>query len=226
MRIVSKFQDYYDGVQSYGIDKTLVYVRHVKELLSPIDFWKNRWRSEEADYNIKVIGFCGKIYTLFEVLKNGKIIHLETLEELLLRLKDEYKREMSDWALKGLEEVIEQTKLESIKNIFIEHNTPIFVIDDSWTSIDEMGYSYHSAKLAINPCLKEYKFYRIFDAYQAYQEIGMFLGGVLPRKEPDTIEVNEACKVRQKGFDSWSFRKKTSKSKPFAKIPKGNKCTG
>src|SRR3990167_9869857 len=80
MRIISNFRDYYDGVQSLGIDSSLVYVRMKKvfdlrdENYKWIDFSKIKidlihnkltrlWNAK--DYYFKLIGFCGKLYLVF-----------------------------------------------------------------------------------------------------------------------------------------------------------------
>ena len=99
----------------------------------------------------------------------------------------------------------------NIKNImnFDSHdihrkfNTPIFM--------------YHvkenKKKIIINPNLKEFKFYKVIDSFQAFQEIQMFIGGVLGSNENEMIEIADKYKIKKHGFDKWSFRKEPQKKK-------------
>ena len=58
----------------------------------------------------------------------------------------------------------------------------------------------------INPLLKDYNFQKVLDPYTVYQELDMYINGVLGQnKEPD--EVADKYKIQQHGYDRWSFRK-------------------
>jgi hypothetical protein len=243
MRIISKFRDYYDSALGYGIDHTLVYLRKEKELeLDKLKYKdypnisNHRW---EDSYGLTIIGFCGKIIPIIKavkVIKAKSIYELDKTEDIFFygdnaleelfkyQQKDDYvqpaqrkwQTNHSDWGMDGERKQFAKIQSLGLEELFIEHNVPIFKI--------EYGEYNGIKKLTLNPCLKDYKFFKLFDSYQAFQEISMFLGGVLPRKEPDTVEVSEACKVHSKGFDSWTFRKKGSNSKKVAKTAKGKKC--
>jgi hypothetical protein len=60
---------------------------------------------------------------------------------------------------------------------------------------------------AIEPCLKDISFQKVLDPFTAYQELDMWIGGVLTK--PETIpEPADKDKVAIHGFDpKWSFRK-------------------
>lgn len=59
----------------------------------------------------------------------------------------------------------------------------------------------------VNPVLADYGFYRVFDAWQAFQEISLWLGGVLRAGEPETVAIDDSQLAAAKGFDRWSFRR-------------------
>jgi hypothetical protein len=75
-----------------------------------------------------------------------------------------------------------------------------------------VGGSRHPA-LVFNPVLKDIQFYRIVDNFTAYQELAMFVSGVLGGKSPKTIEVSNDIKIAKRGFDEWSFRKEPGKKR-------------
>lgn len=98
MKIVSKYKDYYDGIQSMGFDKSIVYVRHetVKSVKKPKSYKSYLQNSEDTleldrinletgdykpnqehiDCSELEVGFCGKLYPaiIFKHIKNEKEI--------------------------------------------------------------------------------------------------------------------------------------------------------
>jgi hypothetical protein len=97
--------------------------------------------------------------------------------------------------------------------IFRELKVPVFIYDGDFgrTEFDKKRSISNSfkPKFIINPLLKDYEFYKVFDTFQAFQEVQMFLSGVLGRGEKEIVEVQDKYKITQHGFDyKWSFRKK------------------
>jgi hypothetical protein len=54
--------------------------------------------------------------------------------------------------------------------------------------------------------LKELSFQKVLDPFTAYQELEMWIGGVIGQN-PEPAEVSDKVKIQQHGFDEWSFRK-------------------
>ena len=96
-----------------------------------------------------------------------------------------------------------------------KYKTPVIVSrfdgDYSTSIIGRPKYKY--ATFANDP-LYPIKFVSAVDPHTAFQEIQMFIGGVLGSEDPPMIEVSEKVKIASKGFDpKWSFRKKPTKRK-------------
>ncbi len=205
MYIISKQKDYYDGVVgSVGIDKTIVYERVAQEIESNKDYPKTIVELADGDsstwwdtglnrYHVKkdqkkFDGNCAFIVGFCGKLYVG------------WKFYREIKRQMpnnSDW------------KVEFTYDG--EYNTPAFVYDCDWSE-DNFGGNYRHS-FVINPKLKDLQFYKVFDAFTAFQEISMFLGGVLGVGEKEIIEIEDKYKIGQHGFDKWSFRKEPTKKK-------------
>lgn len=228
MYIISKkdYKDYYDGVAgTVGIDKTIVYERH------PIEFntretnnipdafkykrthdWKNPFRllnhirtiRGDYDYGYFIVGFCGKSYIGFkqikkskQLLNNNKLEYIPEsvfitydLNEFIDVYEKTQKRELGDDVVNYYNEIKNINALE----INRQYNTPIWV--------------YEKEHFYVNPKLSDFDFYKVFDAFTAFQEISMFIGGVLGNKEKEIIQVSDKNKIEQHGFDyKWSFRK-------------------
>lgn len=86
MRIISKFHDFYDSAQGYGIDPKLIYIRKTEEI--DTRGWRNNREVKDLeiqtavrplqdifnkmprfdhkyDYCSKIIAFCGKVYPFY-----------------------------------------------------------------------------------------------------------------------------------------------------------------
>lgn len=79
-------------------------------------------------------------------------------------------------------------------------NAPVYGKDDPYT------YQFDT------DCLKSIEFYRRLDPVQAFQEIQMWIGGVLPKPGPAMVEItDDKIKAAKHGMDKWSFRKPPEK---------------
>lgn len=58
--------------------------------------------------------------------------------------------------------------------------------------------------------LKNIQFYKKIDPYTAFQEISMWIGGILPGSGAEMAKVSDAIRIEKHGFDKTSFRKSKS----------------
>lgn len=61
--------------------------------------------------------------------------------------------------------------------------------------------------VVINPVLKAVEFFKVLDSYMAYQEIDMWVSGVLSSQNKLPEPMTDKEKVGSHGFNHWSFRK-------------------
>jgi hypothetical protein len=78
--------------------------------------------------------------------------------------------------------------------------------------VDE-GYN-KSGNFMIDCCgLGQVGFAKVVDPYAAFQELSMWVGGVLPKPGNPMVEiVDDKIKLAKHGFDKWTFRKKKDAS--------------
>jgi hypothetical protein len=62
-----------------------------------------------------------------------------------------------------------------------------------------------------NGGLQQFQFFKVFDAFTAYQEIDMFVSGTLPQSIAMPINISDKDRIQQHGFDKFSFRKPKEK---------------
>lgn len=236
MYIIAKNKDYYDGVVgTVGIDKTLVYERNTveiedsKKMLKEFQAFRN-WndRRENRFLNIGyaqidskkyetsnffLVGFCGKLYLgwKFEYKvkgwdKDGKIIEIIKTDIIYGYEKAKKHIKTSFWH-GNLDNDVEYVMKYDPINMFRELKSPVFIYDSDSRSPRK------SSVLIINPILKEWEFYKVVDSFTAFQEISMFIGGVLGIGEKEIVEIEDKYKIPQHGFDKWSFRREPSKNR-------------
>jgi hypothetical protein len=231
-------------VGSVGLDKTLVYEREFVEIEDYLEFpnefrnnqpWKRNKNNhflnlnsfsirKESKYRASdsfIIGFCGKLYLgwkfhweekelqeyggWYDMMKTDIIYGYENAKEHLNEIS--WKSNLAD----DVKYVLDYDPM----NLFREFKTPVFLYDSYYNRTSIGNYWHHNKpRFIINPCLKEWEFYKVVDAFTAFQEISMFIGGVLGIGEKEIIEVEDKYKITQHGFDyKWSFRREPSKNK-------------
>jgi hypothetical protein len=182
---------------------------------------KPEFKSRYGHSGFFILGFCGKLYIGWklytEVKRRGNPIPTLLTEYTydFYRVKEIVKTENRHGYM---EDVVNYIRGYDAMQLFRDLNAPVFVYDDDYerNSIIQWGNINTSAyrRFAINPLLKDYQFYKVFDAFQAFQEVQMFMGGVLGRGEKEILEVADKYKITQHGFDyKWSFRKMPEKNK-------------
>jgi len=244
MRIISKFHDYYDSIQSVGYDPELVYHRVQHEGIIPsvegeyysnvdrkfnmpfdlphftqsfLDTMDKRntwgWNFLPHDAYLWLIGFCGRYYMVLDtgveytgVNYNHEFFYDE--DSAVEYYKN--KLETDKISFRGFD-LIGECKINPFSDLvepFRVLNAPMFAIK----MVDRYSL-FKSKKVIVNPILKEFKFYRLFDTFSAYQEIAMFLSGVLGWPENATVDISDTDMRDSKGFDEWSFKNLPSNKK-------------
>jgi hypothetical protein len=241
MLISSKFHDYYDTISVFGIDKTCVYQRNRKELGGKFEFadgrrnYSNHWPYEEEFELIRkgiptkwvvskyVIGYCGKLYPMILVEKfaphRTQIFGLYSADEVrdffakediqLATSRYTYYsiREFSFKSEPSMKQFFEGRPFKALEKEFYDNKCPVFVygrFGDERRSRREL--------LVLNPKLKDFRFMRVKDPQTAFQDIFMFISGVLGVSEPVMVELSDKELAKKKGHDGkYSFRKPPGK---------------
>lgn len=220
-------KDYYDTAMGYGgIDKTIVFVRN-KEKTIPLE------ELRVADHNFSYIEFgdefgfpalnsvqiyfCGKLYLGIVAFMRPKKNWMGSLMKTFvfwdydhfIKVMEEYGWKIQSHKKNAIKYYFEKTGDESQRNVLIEKRITIAVLDFS-----ESVYGPYKREWYIDGYnLKQYQFAKVFDPFRAFQEIEMWLGGVLPSvgSSPPQI-VDEKIRLEKRGFDSkWSFRKEKNR---------------
>ena len=223
MLIVSKFHDYYDSASAYGIDKTCVYKRETKtegkERPDRHRFQRTVQDRDGKDWHPEkfVVGFCGKIYPAIKLTAEGYadvpfveapvkyFYEYDKLEKFLVPKKDKKRRAWHIWSGRELtnKEWFNPNSHKELEVLFDEAECPVFT--------HTKPYYEAECITVFNPCLKNVDFQKVTDPYTAFQEIYMFISGVLGTNENDMVNISDRDMLKKKGFDKWSFKKMPGK---------------
>lgn len=221
MLIVSKYKDYYDGVvKSTGVDKSVIYDRkEIVHNIIPIFFKKNDHiidltkirNKKDTLASLYVIGFCGKLYVGAKIITINSWFQSDKSIDYIYDI-DLISNNFEIWdSRKSVKNIINIVNNINARQIFIEYNTPVFIYDLNYYNCE--NWRFFDEKFIINPPLNKYKFYKIFDTYQAFQEISMFISNILVSDKKIMVDIEDKYKIEQHGFDKWSFRKESQNEK-------------
>jgi len=189
----------YRGYYSQLFSKNIKQYKHKLPLYShSVSLNNDNYRAYD-EYQLSLLGFCGKTYIFAKERKYGssdityiwdKDIIIEKMTEkgrywVSSSRKEELLNLFSDW----------DNKLNY--DIFRELNCPVFLVNKAFSNGD--------VELIKNPLLKPLNFATQFDAAQCAQELYMFMDNHLRPKEEMT-EVSDESKIASRGFDEKSFR--------------------
>jgi hypothetical protein len=198
-----------------------------KEAPVPLQTRPN-WNSNWA---LKFVGVCGKIYPVYEYMKynshqDNEYFYAYTVDDVVKvitacepeKLKMFMRKQTKKTIWFSREEFVYGTVCRYLDKYsgsdlfdeyFVEHNTPVFVIDPD---AQKSGKA-RKAVLYLNAELKPLAFAKVMDPYTAYQEIEMYMSGILGLTEPDIVNVQDRYLAESKGFDKWSFKTMPTKRK-------------
>jgi hypothetical protein len=230
MKIISDFHDYYDSVMIYGQDSDVVFNRDpitydispynseiIKKLVmmtnrpldlykwyqpSIIDYVKPKMLEYEYSFNPFRIIFCGEIYPGIQITETKNVFISSntyifyTLDELFYFL-DEKKLFVEKKFKRGFDyKRVCKSYFEgySVDRDFLIKNKITIVI---------RAYN----KILINEELQKFGFYKVLDAYSAFQTLNQWISGTLTYPPNIMLEIEDKYKVESHGFDSkYGFR--------------------
>ena len=232
MYIISSFHDYYDTAMSYGIDKSCVYARDVSEIHFnlKIDLPREVQITFSNGIGLRIIpmiiGFCGKMYPtikfeyspgygILQAPKDEYFFRFQDFEDKINMTIGFDKKTRYFWSRgyinsESTAKLFFENEFTSLLSMFREYHAPVILIEESSKTRTDI-------KLTVNPNLRQLQFVKHKDPYTAFQEISMYLAGVLGNKEKSTVQISDKDMLKQKGFDEYSFKTMKGDKKPRAK---------
>jgi hypothetical protein len=166
--------------------------------------------------------FCGKAYRYVFVREEYKnpcyrdgtgawnklhyFYDYKELEEFLQSygklVKDIYRRKFLTDELeyaRKLEAFLSQQGTDEVEDLLVKHRIV--------TARQIYSHDLHRWYWESNSPLKDCKFFKIKDPYTAFQELDMYISGVLGQQAKEVVNISDKDRIYQHGFDKYSFRK-------------------
>lgn len=221
MLIVSDFHDYYDSAHAYGIDKQVVYRRVTKNIPWEHKFmtWAERKQCPAPFEQLIgalvvrkfVIGFCGHMHPIIHIQSDigGQHCFYDAHSLGIYLGQSEMKADpklrfgfYSDYDVKSkkdTQEFFNPHNWDKLLGKFQEYKCPVFMYGRTEDK---------APSLVLNPVLKHYRFQKVKDPVSAFQDIHMYISGVLGVEHRPTVSISDKDKQAAKGHDGpYSFKK-------------------
>ena len=238
MRIISEFHDYYDTVQAFVQDDSIIYNRKTETEICHLSRIFPLWQDvsyNRFNVNFSIIGFCGQTYkkahisqyswerdeytgSFVEINKSVDIFSMEEAIEYVSDLKIKKQGTRRDIKSSALGEI--RDFWGNGRNRWYKDNSPVESNFDKYFEkapiwIASRGYSYGKNpddKITYNPMLKDTGFVKIKNPFDAHQELDMWFSNKgQPLKPIPDISDKDMRDI--KGFDNFSFKKPPSEKK-------------
>jgi len=229
LKIISPFHDYYDSAMVYFDDTILLKRKTERRFLGEVkvalpyhmdSIAISYGRGISSNHRIAAIDylyFCGKVYPLFVLFNarrhwervQGKYTHIEqrsdqvyfnSIDDLLKACEQEGLKINRSFGqpknhIEKIKERLKRMENQEISaDVFRSVGAPYFILEGNVVVV------YPELK-AITKSFK-------MDAATVYQEIEMYMGGVLGQEEKPVEPVSDIDKRNSKGFDEYSFKKR------------------
>jgi hypothetical protein len=204
-------KDFYDSALSYGMDESVVYIRHKdKRMMAnevPIKTLTYIYVRKDAARMMLEIGkiiLAGKIY---------RYVVFENPRKVVFTL-DDYNKEMS---IRGYSEYFTYRKGDNSFDVKLKPEEISWLIENKITIMrscsDSMFERIQNSYWLIEPFdLYTFQFQRFKNPYEVFQEISMWVGGILPKTGNMPVQItDDKVKIGKHGFDKFSFRKEKEK---------------
>jgi hypothetical protein len=164
--------------------------------------WSEGFFEKSEFKGARIIGFCGKLYPL-----------LQTEKFIIYDKKEVIKRTRNVryfWHDRELGACFnEYLNNPELLKIFVDKKTPVFIYGDYLDGEYKVG---KAKELIINPRLKDWGFQSVKDPVTAFQDIFMYISGVLGTPEKPMVKISDKEMAKKRGHDGkFSFRKPKGK---------------
>lgn len=232
MRIVSDFHDYYDGIQSYGQDLSVIYTRKTQEFnvtdkppkiikdiyeaicpktLYSFSLGLNSFpstiftKTHELTFTKVYILFCGNVHSGVKCTRMKKGGYEKETEFIYnVDAMFEYLRYFGV----NLNEKTSRWAKKTFEKAFNDVFSKKIHVDREWCIVNKItNVVIIGNKVIVDKPLKNVDFYRVKDSYTCYQELDMWLSGTLSYPQNFMIDIEDKYKVLEHGFDpKYGFR--------------------
>lgn len=242
MKIISKFHDYYDSGMAFGQDDEVTWIRtstettadHLSLGIESRDWFRDYelfTKSWKLKAHNEFVAFCGELHQLYIGVVEQRFYPYRDPETLFASSSDELRQKFFSFAkekeveygqnkyysrpwYQKIEDKHRKQRRDAIakylqsdcSDLHRRYDCPVL----RFTKNDE--YKQPTVKVELCPKLGVLGFQRVKDAFTAYQDIAMYISGVMGQKQNPMVPIEDKSMVLKKGFDPvYGFRTRPTK---------------
>lgn len=221
MRIVSSFHDYYDRALAHGHDERLVFVRESQRLssMSPafrnfssaVDKLPGTAQRRAGDTSVSLEPFW---VTVGEKAYPGVALNMQQKGAPAVTRMAYSAQDLTQY-LEGLGLRADDKAAGTFDRIGrivdFPGRQPLAMPPELTVQKRAALMLLRSTSVVLNPSLRSLEFYRRMSAQEVFQELEMYLGGVLAPENRPMVAIEDKYRIAQHGFDKHSFRRPPQK---------------
>ncbi|MFW6242557.1 MAG: hypothetical protein ACOC2W_00190 [bacterium] len=217
-----KFDDYRTKSRDNKYNPKYELIDFFNKLYTPKDiFYRNL---KDNVHNIvyceyQIILFCGEIHPcVYFIIKNkeqtGHIYKCCYNLESVTNTLNEFGNKNDNKLLSKVTwcyDIKKSIKSNDRLTLFFNNSIPNNIIIDfqqkyNCPIISFINQERYVQKTILNPILKNSQFVQVYDPFQTFQKLEMFISGILGAGQKDLIEIDDKHQRDKKGFDERSFK--------------------
>jgi len=230
MRIISKFNDFYDNIGIYSdnplwirkescfiIDLTkktelsLDQMRFIKRLMDslpkPVIVSGDRYYYDNHDCYF-VLLICGKLYHFLVTANNTPMVNID---DYVKHMNAKYNIMIRKVGLFGN---FDERNLQAWYQEFGNEDKLIQIHLSLKSPIIKLNHTrFKHIELTCNPNLKNLHINKLMNGWELYQDIEMFLSNQMSENKEIVPDFGDEIKRDYHGMDEWSFKRKTNTKK-------------
>lgn len=207
-------------ILAYGFREGLISLHPSVEIVGNRYYGQDGFDTRTKSYKFKavVVYFCGKKYNGITLTVKDKFTYIDE-DEITFWTYDSFLNFINGKCVDVKGYYDQDATISSFFDRKISKNEFDFLIENKYTIlISQYDLNSYNSDEQYNfkvdaPELKKIQFYKVVDAYTAFQEISMWVGGTLSYPGNTMITISDKDKIHKHGFDKWSFRKMSEKKK-------------
>lgn len=181
----------------------------------------------KLDFDAGFVLFCGKIYRYIEVQVHPRA----TVADPFATMKADFFYDLNDFVtfLQSCGKLVKDIYrrkyfgLDPVSSLRFERSVEAFLSSQGTDELEELLVKHRVVTArrlwdrdlvsrrgyfwATDAPLKDVKFFKVKDPYTAFQELDMYISGVLGQQAKEVINISDKDRIVQHGFDNSSFRK-------------------
>ena len=167
---------------------------------------------DETKLQCMVLGFCGKFYPMIRASWTTTEKRVETNHVVFIRNSQQFENilgKLSEYRKEEVTDFFDSNYEKMFGELFYKLRSPILGFRKV---VEDVEFDNNEWCLVENDSLQQYNWHKVMDIYTTYQEIRMYVSGVIGPNWPPMVNISDEEMKKKKGFGhKYAFKKEPEK---------------